>query len=762
MFSSRVSNISQQANEAPCVSCCPIKLFPRTSFIDQLTAMLKVSFIRKYRAPTIALEIVLPLLFFVFVCLFAQRTHLWADALPNPQQDDYIPFNKVPGPSPQYGMIPDTPQTRALASAIEATSIALDSPHQITDSTIFFESFETYRNWISQNREIADTFYAIEWESNDSIRLSTNGLTGDSIADFVRTVTSAVLVVEKGIATPRVHFDYSALPSQKVFRIEHEEVKKLIIFATVLFIPPILTAAVNYGTEAESGLRDLFFFYGLSRSVNRLRWYLECCITSFLLSVPFAIAISAIIGISFWLLFIHFLLSTTSIVSVPFAIAICPTQAMGRVVGLGILMSFFVVFFWAMFSWLFTDDGYYEKRILSILPSASIPYTLGQIVSGHCINLNQAAFPDTYPVQMGFAYMAVETVVYYLLFVVIDLIKPTNWFRAVIHWGKGIPQPKVTPITATKLTKQYDDIRALNDVSFEIELGETLAIVGPNGAGKSTLLASLAGCCPTTSGEINFLGIDVTHDIEIAHRMMGYCPQDNLFMNELNAPEWLKTLSILRGVPDFDCSELFSALGLNGQLKGQIGEMSGGNKRKVCLASSLIGNPPIIILDEATSGVDFTSRTRIWSLISGLRDTTVIMGTHTLEECEKIADRIMVLVDGTISVLDTPTALRQLFKCGYLIETTESNSDALRSILKAHGIENAEIEITEDRATVAIPAGDHGALVGILRDIHFEYLMSVQNLEEQIFSHVQQHETQQLLRRDSEMQAEDTDEYPRV
>jgi ABC-2 type transport system ATP-binding protein len=145
--------------------------------------------------------------------------------------------------------------------------------------------------------------------------------------------------------------------------------------------------------------------------------------------------------------------------------------------------------------------------------------------------------------------------------------------------------------------------------------------------------------------------------------MMDYCPQDNLFMNELTAAEWTKTLCILRGVPEFDCSELFSALGLNEQLKGRIGEKSGGNKRKVCLASSLIGNLPIVILDEATSGVDFTSRTRIWSLISSLKNTTVIMGTHTLEECEKIADRIRMLVDGEVSVLDPPTALRQLFKC---------------------------------------------------------------------------------------------------
>jgi ABC-2 type transport system ATP-binding protein len=99
------------------------------------------------------------------------------------------------------------------------------------------------------------------------------------------------------------------------------------------------------------------------------------------------------------------------------------------------------------------------------------------------------------------------------------------------------------------------------------------------------------------------------------------------------------------GEPDFDCSELIAALGLESQLTGGIGGMSGGNKRKVCLVSALLGSPAIVILDEATSGVDFTSRTRIWSLIADLKDTTVIMATHTLEEWEKIADRIMVLAE---------------------------------------------------------------------------------------------------------------------
>jgi ABC-type multidrug transport system ATPase subunit len=133
-----------------------------------------------------------------------------------------------------------------------------------------------------------------------------------------------------------------------------------------------------------------------------------------------------------------------------------------------------------------------------------------------------------------------------------------------------------------------------------------------------------------------------------------------------------------------------------------------------------------------------------------------------LEECEKIADRIMVLSDGTISVLDTPTALRQLYKCGYLIETEGGKSEELRSILQVHGIENPEMEITEDYVKVVIAAEHSGVLAGILRDLTFKYLMSIQNLEEQIFSHVQEHEFQALRARESQDDADVEELHPRI
>jgi ABC-type multidrug transport system ATPase subunit len=138
------------------------------------------------------------------------------------------------------------------------------------------------------------------------------------------------------------------------------------------------------------------------------------------------------------------------------------------------------------------------------------------------------------------------------------------------------------------------------------------------------------------------------------------------------------------------------------------------------------------------------------------------MATHTLEECEKIADRIMVLSEGSISVCDTPTALRRQFKCGYLIETEEANAEQLGTILRHHGLENTSVETAEGQAHVVISAEEHGLLGGILKDVTFQYLMSIQNLEARVVSHIQDQEMAPLHQRDSQINDDDDEHHPRV
>jgi ABC-type multidrug transport system ATPase subunit len=139
------------------------------------------------------------------------------------------------------------------------------------------------------------------------------------------------------------------------------------------------------------------------------------------------------------------------------------------------------------------------------------------------------------------------------------------------------------------------------------------------------------------------------------------------------------------------------------------------------------------------------------------------MPTHLLEECEKIADRIMVLSDGSIPVVDIPTALRQESKCGYLCETEESNAQQLGVILDQHRRDGAVlIEVNEGRTIVVVSAEEHDILGGIVIDLYFKHLMSLQILKEKVFSHMQEQELSVLHCRDSMINADDEDHRPRL
>ena len=469
----------------------------------------------------------------------------------------------------------------------------------------------------------------------------------------------------------------------------------------------------------------------------------------FITSIPFAIALSAFIKINFGLMLIFYLLSSTSYSSfLFFLMSLWPTHQMGNIAGYGILFTFFICIFWGFFDWLYKDSGYVEKYVLSILPHAALSFTMAQIGSGEITKFSQLDGPVYYPVKYGFTYLAVESVVYFALYILIESLKTRLWLPAPIRWGKSLAMNRVSnekderAIIVKNITKKYGKTVAVNNVSFDVNQGETLAIVGPNGAGKSTMMSLLAAMMHLDKGHIYFKGIDVMKNVKAIHEIVGLCPQENLFMNELTVDEWMKAICSLRNEPNFDYDEIFMTLGLDAQRHYRIGKMSGGNKRKTCLAAALACNPPIVILDEATSGVDFTSRTRIWSIISGLSNTTVIMATHTLEECEKIADRIMVLVNGKIAFLETPNELRQIFKCGYIIITDEDNIHQLEQIENEAGLNNS-IVIEDGKVKLSVSSDDSYLLAQILQKINFKYILAIQSLEETIFHNIQNHEMNQ-------------------
>jgi ABC-2 type transport system ATP-binding protein len=205
------------------------------------------------------------------------------------------------------------------------------------------------------------------------------------------------------------------------------------------------------------------------------------------------------------------------------------------------------------------------------------------------------------------------------------------------------------------------DVRALDDVSFDIEQGEFFGLLGPNGAGKTTLISILAGLARATSGSVSVLGHDVVADYAQARRRLGVVPQELVFDPFFSVREALRLQSGYFGVRDNDVwiDELLANLGLADKADANMRQLSGGMKRRVLVAQALVHRPPVIVLDEPTAGVDVELRQTLWQFVSRLNKEghTVLLTTHYLEEAEALCGRIAMLKQGRVVALDRTTAL---------------------------------------------------------------------------------------------------------
>ncbi|OLQ04317.1 Elongation factor G-2, chloroplastic [Symbiodinium microadriaticum] len=212
---------------------------------------------------------------------------------------------------------------------------------------------------------------------------------------------------------------------------------------------------------------------------------------------------------------------------------------------------------------------------------------------------------------------------------------------------------------------------AVDDLCLESYSGEIFALLGHNGAGKTTALNCAVGLIPPTSGETYINGHHVRTDLQRARHQISICPQDNPSYPEFTVRQHLKFFSMLRGVAESDVdgqtSAILKALGLEEKTDSQCGKLSGGQKRRLWVATALIGASPVSFLDEPTSGMDPSSRRELWDLLLKMRDTgrCIIFTTHYLEEADILANRKAVLARGKVQAVGTSRELKHRFGVGY-------------------------------------------------------------------------------------------------
>lgn len=209
-------------------------------------------------------------------------------------------------------------------------------------------------------------------------------------------------------------------------------------------------------------------------------------------------------------------------------------------------------------------------------------------------------------------------------------------------------------LTANHLSKSYENIQALSNVSLSIKKGELYGLLGPNGAGKTSTISILSSLLKPDSGEVLYQGKSLSENISECKKMMGLVPQEIALYEDLTAIENLKFWGKLYGIKSkplqSKIEELLEFMGLTDRKNHKIKTYSGGMKRRINIAAALLHNPKIVFMDEPTVGIDPQSRNLIFEVIEELhsRGLTMIYTTHYMEEAERLCDRIGIIDEGKI------------------------------------------------------------------------------------------------------------------
>ncbi len=227
-------------------------------------------------------------------------------------------------------------------------------------------------------------------------------------------------------------------------------------------------------------------------------------------------------------------------------------------------------------------------------------------------------------------------------------------------------EPAVDIVIARKLIKDYNGFRAVDGIDFAINGGECFGFLGPNGAGKTTVMRMISCFMPPTTGSVSIFSLDSAKQPSEIKSRIGVMPQDNNLDPDLSAIENLMVYGRYFDIRKKESLRLSRVLlefvELQDKAGAKIDQLSGGMKRRLLLARSLMNTPEILILDEPTTGLDPHSRRAVWDKLNHLKKkgTTLLLTTHYMEEAEKLCDRVAIMDSGKIVTIDSPSHLMKL------------------------------------------------------------------------------------------------------
>ncbi|MDH3379105.1 MAG: ABC transporter ATP-binding protein [Gammaproteobacteria bacterium] len=257
-----------------------------------------------------------------------------------------------------------------------------------------------------------------------------------------------------------------------------------------------------------------------------------------------------------------------------------------------------------------------------------------------------------------------------------------------------------------KLSRSYDGFVAVDDVTFNIGKGEIVGLLGHNGAGKTTIMKMLSGYLEPDQGQITIDGTDLSVDPKKVQQCLGYLPENLPIYPEMSVADYLDYAADLKGLSNdlkrAEIKRVIEATDLGVKLVDPIGTLSRGYKQRVGVAQAILGKPKLLILDEATTGLDPTQTEHMRELIRDIaKEATVILSTHIMQEVDALCDRVLILSRGCLAI---DARLDELRQSNRLLITTSMPEDKAMVLLSINGLEHLEaIDDTAGRR-VEVPA----------------------------------------------------------
>ena len=291
-----------------------------------------------------------------------------------------------------------------------------------------------------------------------------------------------------------------------------------------------------------------------------------------------------------------------------------------------------------------------------------------------------------------------------------------------------MPDPEIL-IRAGGLTKRFGDFTAVDGIDFELRRGEAFGFLGPNGAGKSSTMRMIGCVSPPSGGELTILGLDPVKDGPAIRARLGVVPQEDTLDVELTVRENLliygRYFGLPRSVIEERAARLLDFVQLTERAGDQVEPLSGGMKRRLTIARSLINEPEVLLLDEPTTGLDPQARHVVWDRLYRLKQqgVTLILTTHYMDEAEQLCDRLVVMDGGKIAAEGSPRQLIETYSTPEVLELRFHISDHDQAAEKLADAPAERMEVLADRILLYVADGD--ASLAAVRGLGLEPLTSL-------------------------------------